>query len=59
MLDNYSKIRGVRWLCDWSADAQQNVNTSLTCQSSGPKSVIQMLRVWFEKVYLEFVISTD
>jgi len=25
MLDDYSTISGVRWLCDWSADAQQNV----------------------------------
>jgi len=25
MLDDYSTISGVRWLCDWSADAQQKV----------------------------------
>ena len=25
MSDDYSTISGVRWLCEWSADAQQNI----------------------------------
>ena len=61
MLNDYSTISGVRWLCDWSADAQLNViditNMSKFRSSKCDPNARSVIQVWSVEDILDSVIA--